>query len=574
MECLFFSSLQVVSFPFNVGLGRGKVHSMSSRRAIVTFVTGCLLLPSLLAGQDVVARVKRYAELYTLDQPGTHAFHLKAELAPSFDRDKASGRTGEIEIWWASPTRWRREVRCASFYQIEIVDGSRDWQKNEGAVFPEWLREMAVAVVQPIPDLDATLAHVKTAAVRNEGRGINISWDEPGTDGSVSKGNGAVIELDNDGPLFAMSLGAVASLHEVVDFHGRQVARKVSGEFGGPEVTARVTILEDLKEMPADPGGLSDAILKTVVMKELEVRRNLQPEQFGGWPPLPIGPIEGVMLLEALIDRTGKVVDFGSYLSDNPGLRAAAEDRARAMRFEPLVRDGMPVQVLTTITLPFKTTRPPGVELFPPSKQIPAAAGVSPYVLKAEFTTRGSGGEVIKGTYTDTWLSDTQWRREAEFGKSRLVRSRNGGKTYLLSEGPDAGLLRILLKTLEPIPDTTSWFELEWLVVHDSVDGVPALRVSRGPVNPEGVLEPQTQGYWFDESGTLIKTHEQGLDTRLTNRGDFAGLQVARRIEMFNHDKLALRLDITDLSAAGTVDPAIFTLKGHEWVHQFTPEVR
>ena len=63
--------------------------------------------------EDNASRVKKAVERSALNQRGTHPFHLKAVIAPSFERDKASGRTGEIEIWWESPTQWRREVRCA-----------------------------------------------------------------------------------------------------------------------------------------------------------------------------------------------------------------------------------------------------------------------------------------------------------------------------------------------------------------------------------------------------------------------------------------------------------------------------
>jgi hypothetical protein len=64
------------------------------------------------------------------------------------------------------------------------------------------------------------------------------------------------------------------------------------------------------------------------------------------------------------------------------------------------------------------------------------------------------------------------------------------------------------------------------------------------------------------------------MDTLLTRQSDFAGMQVARRIELRKQGQLAMRVDITDLSPAGTVDPSIFVLKGHDWVRQFTPEVR
>ena len=92
----------------------------------------------------MTGQVKKAVEKITLDQPGTKPFHLKAAYTPSFERDKESHRTGDVEIWWESPTRWRREVRSPEFHQIVIVDGARQLQKNEGDYFPEWRRELAV----------------------------------------------------------------------------------------------------------------------------------------------------------------------------------------------------------------------------------------------------------------------------------------------------------------------------------------------------------------------------------------------------------------------------------------------
>src|SRR5713101_6718682 len=96
--------------------------------------------------EDDAGTVKKAVERSTLNQPGTKPFHLKAVLAPSRDSDRGSNRTGEVEIWWVSPTQWRREVRSPGFHQIVIVNAGKEWQKNEGDYFPEWLRETAVAL--------------------------------------------------------------------------------------------------------------------------------------------------------------------------------------------------------------------------------------------------------------------------------------------------------------------------------------------------------------------------------------------------------------------------------------------
>jgi hypothetical protein len=61
------------------------------------------------------------------------------------------------------PTRWRRGVRSPEFHQIEIVDGIHQWQSNDGDYFPEWLRELAVALVRPVPlPMDVLVQRVKT----------------------------------------------------------------------------------------------------------------------------------------------------------------------------------------------------------------------------------------------------------------------------------------------------------------------------------------------------------------------------------------------------------------------------
>ena len=97
-----------------------------------------LVLQAAILYGDQVSQVRKTIERCTLSQPGTKPFHLKATIAPSFDRDKDSGRTGEVEIWWVSPDRWKREVRSPEFHQVEVLNGGKDWQKNEGEYFPEW----------------------------------------------------------------------------------------------------------------------------------------------------------------------------------------------------------------------------------------------------------------------------------------------------------------------------------------------------------------------------------------------------------------------------------------------------
>jgi hypothetical protein len=205
----------------------------------------------------------------------------------------------------------------------------------------------------------------------------------------------------------------------------------------------------------------------------------------------------------------------------------------------------------------------------------PAASGGAPYILRAEFTTRASSGVVETGSYTDTWVSDSKWRREAVLGNSRFVRARNGKKRYRLGEGPDAALLQFVLTAMEPIPATDSVKNSDWKTRPEAVDGVDMIRVARGRESPDGTPDPkQFEGYWFDTTGQLARTFLNALQTRRLDFADFNGMQVARRVEVMLGGKVGMRIDVTALGPAGTVDPHIFVMKGQEWNGQFTSEVR
>jgi hypothetical protein len=533
--------------------------------------------------------IRKAVERSTLNQPGTGPFHLKAVLAPRLERDRGSNRTGEVEIWWASPTQWRREVRSPEFHQIAIVNGGREWQKNDGGYFPEWLRETTVAMIEPVPSLDQVLQQVEDAEKRTMAGSTYFTWTMMSTDGKVEKGMGASLAVtESTGLLFyGGGLGWGGLYKDYENFHGRMVARTVS--VGSPEVTAKITTLEDLRDVPpgffdAEAAGGDVPLLRTVEVEETSLREKLLPMQPVEWPPIKDGPLEGAITTKIVVDRTGKVRELGTIVSDNPGLSEAAGKTIRSMQFKPYLQDGVAVQVVSRITMPFKTVRPAGVETFDSAHNyfergrhvsFPAAANGQPYILHATFQVQVAGGKIENGQYTDTWTSDDEWRREATIGKSRFIRTRRGEKRYLLSEGRDAGVLRMVLKAMEPIPAIDTFVESDWRMKRDTVDGVKTIRVLAGYESPDGELDPeQARGYWFDDSGKLVKTYFRGVEARRINFADFNGVAIAREIRVLHDHQLGMLIRVTDVSAAATIPENTFDLRGHEWKRAFTDEVR
>jgi hypothetical protein len=537
---------------------------------------------------DDVTTVKKAVERSTLNQAGTQPFHLKATIAPSLERDKGSGRTGEVEIWWASPTQWKREVRSPEFHQVAIFNNGQESQKNEGDYFPEWLREISVALIDPVPSLNDVLEQVKDADVKKLMGSTYFSWTMTSTDGTVQSSMGAGISItDSTGLIFyggGLEWGGLYKDYK--NFHGRMVGRTVSS--GSPEVTAKITTLEDLKEIPAGffdvaSGNAYEALIHTAVVEETSLRKNLLPMEAMVWPPLKDGPLEGAATTKITIDRKGKVREIGTIVANNSAVDDVARAYAAAMQFKPYLENGAPVQVVARITLPFKTTRPAGMESFESAQTyfergrrlcFPAAGTSTPYLLRAEFQAKTHAGTVETGQYVDTWLSDSEWRREASIGNSRYVRTRHGEKRYQLAEGPDAGLLQIVLREMEPIPAIDTFVESDWKIKRDALEGTKTVRVLAGYESPEGTLDQKARGYWFDENGKLLKTYFNGVETRRSEFEDFRGIQISHEIQVLRDGKVAMLIHVPQIAPAETILPGTFQLPGHEWARAFTSEAR
>ncbi|HTC93324.1 MAG TPA: hypothetical protein VK699_07725 [Terriglobales bacterium] len=555
---------------------------------LIAVLVAVLGFPALGHSEDDVVIVKKAVERSTLAQPGTKPFHLKAMLAPTRDSDRGSNRTGDVEIWWASPTRWRREVRSPEFQQIAVTKDGHEWQKNDGDYFPEWLREIAAALIEPVPSLDQMLEQVKGADVKKLKGSTYFQWTMISTDGNVQAGMGGSIAVtDSTGLLFyGGGFGWDFSYRNYQSFHDRMVARTVSA--GDPEVTAKVTTLEDLGNVPpgffdAETKGGDAQPLRTVLVEEASSRKNLLPSEPVVWPPLQDGPLEGAATAQIAIDRAGKVQEIGPVIANNPGVVEVARAAIAAMRFKPYLENDLPVQVVSRITLAFKTVRPAGVENFESAQtyfergrhlSFPAAASGVPYLLRAEFEVKTDVGTVEGGKYVDTWISDSQWRREASIGESRYIRARHGEKRYEWAEGPNAPLLRLVLKAMEPIPSLDTFVESDWRIRRDTIDGVKTIRLMAGYNSPDGKVDPKGRAYWFDETGKLVKSYFMGIETQRSQFEDFSGVRVSRQITILQKNEPKSWIHVTQVSPAGTIPADTFELPGHEWDRVFTDEVR
>ncbi|WP_158824323.1 hypothetical protein [Granulicella sp. S156] len=539
--------------------------------------------------EDMLARVRKAVERSTLDQPGTHPFHLRASLVPSPGRDKDSGRIGEVEIWWQAPGQYRREVRSSGFHQIEIVSGGRVWQKNDGDYFPDWLREMAEALIQPLPPVSAARKGLIPDEVKTLPGNTYLNWELPLPLNSQPAKEDVAL-TDSTGLLFYDGgLGWGALFKDYASFHGRNVARTLTT--GIPEVTAKVLLLEDLPDVASgwfdSTVQGSDPEIKTVAIDSTDLAADISgPFSLPVWPEVTNTPLTGVVSTDLVLDRKGRIREPLFVTADNPAVVEAARAYFSNLQFRPTLRDGVPVQVVRRVVLTFELHRPAGVEDLGTARQAfehgrlastISAAASTPYVLRARFSVGLSSG-IAQGTYVDTWVDANHWRREATLGDSRAVRSLDGDQQYLLIEGPQARVARIVLQVVEPIPAIDTFTESDWRLKRDTVDGNPTLRVLRGDEGPNGNLDPkEVNAYWFDSGGHMLQAYVSKLAFSYAAPQVFQGVEVPRRIiGRSSAGGVAMRLDVDEVSPLGasTLPKDEFRLRGHEWKRQFTSEVR
>jgi hypothetical protein len=327
------------------------------------FIVGAILLPHLGISQQIAPLedvAKDAASHSTLAAPGGAPFHLKAKI--SEEKTHNPQYAAEVEEWWQSPTLWRREFHSAAFSQILIVNGDKVQEKDSGPVFPELVRNLTVELVDTIPRFDQ-LAALHQTVLKPDGQPgqIRAKWTIPGTDGTVTKDIAASIAISRKTGLmvYGGDIDWDVALHDFADFHGKQIARRLTAQSkGGPQLTAQITLLDDLD--PADAklfiihrATPSKKQLRVVVIPEIELRKLGREMPAPHWPDLSSGARTGAMVMRVVVDRKGNVRSIDDFFSDNPGLQQAAQEQLMKWRFRPYRDHGSPVQVISTLTFSF-----------------------------------------------------------------------------------------------------------------------------------------------------------------------------------------------------------------------------
>ncbi len=188
--------------------------------------------------------------------------------------------------------------------------------------------------------------------------------------------------------------------------------------------------------------------------------------------------------------------------------------------------------------------------------------GAPAFRLKATFTAITPDLTTLEGTYTETWVSNTQWRRETVVGASRRVEVGGATRHWLLNSGPPLPVeVQRFSGLLELSPSWWQEFTFQPTTDHDA-NGIAIQCVITVP----GENGERYALCFYKQSGLMMQTT---MPKRIGNRlGNYSCLYASyqkfwdysfpRELRCLQDGHRKLEGKIVELSRDPFPDPALF----------------
>lgn len=512
----------------------------------------------------------------TLAEPGGRAFYLKATISDS--KNDKSEFNGTVEEYWLSPTKWRRVIKLRDFSQTRIVNGDMIFEDNHGDYFPLYDELLANEIVDPLPkeavDLLNKLELVATEPGSGEGQCMAEKYFND-ADGHETR----VLLAYNCKTGLLIYLWSPSCCYGVMTdyrkFHNKLVAFATKDN----PINIRIDTLRDLDApdeslfavaQPTPPAG---RIASTRRVSEAEARRFIVEKTDVQWPAVNKRPDNKSMDVEIVIGRDGRVKEAWSYAQVDDAIKTAAISAVRQWTFSPQNVNGVPAQVTTKLTIPFsldlQNAPAPGPDVVAIFDRMRAAGnlrldGRPGFHMKASFHAEDGSAN---GTYEETWVSPTKWRREVKLNSSTIVEVRTPDEFYRVF--PDKYAPRLADDVIEslsfalPGDNGSDYHPPDWSVINSSLGNLPLLRLSRGYINPQGKPDAETVLYFIDEKTAFIRGRSHYSNMTLFNDlQPFGDKTVARKLTMWGSDVKKLEITVDTLEPITDASEALFHLPG------------
>lgn len=345
----------------------------------------CTALSSGTAQTDELTQAINQSKITAAGSP---PFHLKAVIGEQGKKDPAY--KAEVEEFWAAPDKWRRTIKSSQFSQTLIVNGDKVSEQHLGDYYPFWLRDLVTAVFDLEPE---DFSQVKKTPAKTDDL-LSVPLSQGSAQGTTEGGfvrlpsapfvsfftnqcfrneekvgippvqNKVFRSFCTFGDMRLLTLLRTprfqAQFLDYNSFKQKQVARRiVLGLEPGTIIEAKITELSEPRNLDDSLFAVQPAANKppppSVRIEETEARKMLLNSPDITWAPVREGKTSGVLSLVAYVDTEGQVRETLPLNSDSPFVLDHARKEVSKWRFQPLLRDGVPVQMETLLTLPFKT---------------------------------------------------------------------------------------------------------------------------------------------------------------------------------------------------------------------------
>ncbi len=273
-----------------------------------------------------------------------------------------------ISLDWASPSRYRVEVRSQRFHQVRTVDDTQISERTEGDFYPGWLHGFAKALMDPlfskalVTAPNAQLGGSRSMSSNSQSLACVQRNDRPGGITDDLTWSGLCISGSGE-PNQAYDFTAWMDYSNFKSFGKQRIATSYESFTGNyDKLLGKVTVLRPLS--PAEIEGIhvaqptpKDKQLTFTFLSTTAEEARLESAKPFDWPPVREGKTEGYMIIHAVTDVNGQVRESSKHNSDNPGLEEAGMQAAMGYKFKPMLVDGVPAQVEMPLVLHFKTTQ-------------------------------------------------------------------------------------------------------------------------------------------------------------------------------------------------------------------------
>lgn len=292
----------------------------------------------------------------------TNGLPFHALLVINQPDDAHSLHQGTIELFWASPAKYRLVLQTKGFQQTRIVNGSAVEETDTGDFYPAWLRDYARALIDPLP-----MAHLYAGYTTPVMLGANITQSCANRDdraaGITDMMTWAIICFQGTEPRinYAMDFTYFMEFGDYQPFGQKLIARSYTTYTdNNGKIVGKLTKLEPLQSPGEDLFAVvnptpPDRQIETQFVSMATNVSLLEKAPVIEWPPIHEGKTEGNMIAHVITDRTGQVREAYKHNSDTPGVEAFGVQQALKYKFKPLLINGVPVQMETPLVLHFST---------------------------------------------------------------------------------------------------------------------------------------------------------------------------------------------------------------------------